>query len=165
MATVNLSQLMEKTIFVSKKTKAVNLRRNASVTSDLLATIKGGERIGRVYTWVYGYDANGKKDESQIWLQLYEKYNNPSGFGAYVKLAPYILDEKSLRDQGVKTVDEVRKEEEEKKENENMTWFEKLGKNLGAGVKKVAPWILVAYLGGKAIEGRASRPKTSKAKA
>lgn len=164
MALVNLSQIMDKDIFVSKSVKEINVRRGASITSNILGTVKKGERIGRVYTWVYGYDAKGNKDQTQIWLQLYEKYNNPSGFGAYVKLAPYVLDEKSLREQGVKTVAEIKKEEEEKKDKEDDSWLDTLGKGLGKGLKKVAPWILVAYLGGKAIEGRASRPK-QKAKA
>lgn len=158
MATIKVTQLLDKDIFVSNSVKSVNVRRNTSVNSDLLASIKRGERIGKVYTWAYGLDAKNNKDETQIWLQLYEKYNNPSGFGAWVKLAPYILDTKSLRDQGVKTTAEQTKEEEDKKKNENMTWFDKLGE----GVKSILPWVAVVYIGGKAIQGREARPKTNK---
>jgi len=155
MAIVNIAQLIDKDIFVSNSVKSINIRRGAYITSDILGSVKKGDRIGRVFTWAYGRDAKGNKDESQIWIQLYEKYNNPSGFGAWVKLAPYILDTKSLRDQGVKTVAQIKKEEEEKKQKEDETWIDKIGK----GLKKALPIVALVYLGGKAIEGRASRPK------
>ena len=155
MALVNVREFFDKDIFVSNSVKSINVRRSPSLTGEILGVVKKGERIGKVKTWVYGLDAKGNNN-TEIWFQLYEKYKNPSGFGAYVKFSASVIDSKTLRQQGLKTTEERLKEEEEKKKEGEEDWFDRLLD----GVGKILPWVAVAYVAGQGLKGRASRPET-----
>lgn len=135
---VSISQLLDKDLFASAG-EPINIRSNPSAKGTILAKIKAGDRIGKVSTWVEGKDATGNKDGS-IWLQLYEKYGNPSGFGGWVKYMPDAFDWKMLKQQGAMTQEEEIKEKQDK------------NKTLMDDIKEAGKWILLAWVAGKALE-------------
>jgi hypothetical protein len=73
-----------------------------------------------------------------VWIQLAEKYSNPSGFGAWVKYMPDIFDWQSLKQQGTQTVEEVKAAEEEA----NKSGFDKVMDF----VKGAGKWILIGWV-------------------
>lgn len=139
---VSISQLIDKDLF-SSPGKNINIRSSTNPGSTLLTTIKGGNRIGKVDTYAEGRDAKGNKDGS-IWLQLKEKYSNPSGYGAWVKYMPDIFDWKALKEQGAQTIEEVKAEQDEK----DKGGFDKVLDSLKEGGK----WFLIGYFGLKLLE-------------
>jgi len=128
---VSVSELLDKSIFAGKNQR-INIRSGAGTYSKVLTTIEPGERVGKVATWVTsGRDAKGDRDGS-LWLQLYEKYGNASGFGAWVKMMPGAFSWKELKQQGAKTEEEKAKEKEEKDKTLTDKIFEAV-KWLGIG--------------------------------
>jgi len=141
---VKISELYDKDLFAGKN-QVINIRSGAGTYSAILRKISAGGKIGKVATHAEGRNDKKEKDGS-IWLQLVEKYSNPSGYGAWVKFMPNAFDWKALQEQGAQTVEEEKKEEEEK----NKDWKDKLSDSF----KSLLPWIAIVYLAGKKIDSK-----------
>ena len=142
MPTINVGQLIDKTAFASSD---MYVRRLPSVTGQIFAKLKKGDRVGKIYSWVGGRDKDNKKDGT-VWLMLYDSDAKrfgakvEKGEGAYFRSDLGTLDWKAFQEQGAKTVEEEIKE----KENKDKDWTDKL---LEAG-----KWILLAWVGTSALK-------------
>jgi len=150
MATYSAADVIGKDLFAKVN---INVRSNSTTNSTKLQTIKSGARVGRVYSYVKGYDEKGVADGS-LWWMLEEKFNGVTGF---VKHQQGWYDVKSLKEQGLQTQDE----KDAEKAAEDMPWYEKLANELKKDVGKVlligAGVYIVVQLGTHAIDTRASR--------
>jgi len=102
MASYKLKDIIDKPIRAKKE---ISLYRNALDTAVPYATVKAGSMIGILFSIV-----NAKAGRSVDWLMFYDSNNK----AYYVPVKTGTLDEVSLKEQGVKTVEEQTKEEENK---------------------------------------------------
>lgn len=126
MGAYRYKDLIDKTLFAKKETK---LYRNAANDAKPYATVKAGNAIGVLYSWV------GSKSNREIdWLMFYDANNKPY----YVPMIANTLDEASLKQQGVKTVEELTKEKQdkEKKEAGAVSYY----------IEKYVPYLLGAII-------------------
>lgn len=134
----------------------INVRSNATTESTKLATIKAGERVGTVYSYVYGKDKNGQRDGT-VWWQLDGKFGGKTG---YVKHQVGWYDVKALEAQGLQSEEEKQQE----KDDADKPWYEKLAEEIKGDIGKVlligAGVYVVVKLGTSAIEQHNSnKPK------
>lgn len=101
-----LKDLINKSIIAKKDTR---LYRNAADNAVPYATIKAGSRIGVLYSFV-----SAKAGRNIDWLMFYDINNRPY----YTPVISGTLDTASLKDQGVKTVEEQTKEQQDKEKKE-----------------------------------------------
>jgi len=102
MASYKLKDIIDKPIRAKKE---ISLYRNALDTAVPYATVKAGSMIGILFSIV-----TAKAGRSVDWLMFYDSNNK----AYYVPVKTGTLDEVSLKQQGVKTVEEQTKEEENK---------------------------------------------------
>lgn len=102
MAAYRYKDLIGKTMFAKKD---ISLYRTASNDAKPYATVKAGSAIGVLYSWV-----GAKSDRNIDWLMFYDATNKPY----YVPMVANTLDEATLKQQGVKTVEQLTKEEQDK---------------------------------------------------
>jgi hypothetical protein len=118
--TVSMSDLLDKTLIAAKDN--VNIRSYASTkTGKIISKANKGDVIGQIYSWVSDKDGG-----SNIWLAI-DRNGKPYG---YVRSDMTNYNVKSLREQGVKTIEENIEAEKEKKEEEEKTFFDKLQEGL-----------------------------------
>lgn len=150
-----VDELMDKELWAAQKW---NVRDTPNKDlGKILLTIKPGEKIGNIYSWVKGKDKTGKLDGTMWWQLVGQDF----GQGRWTTEGPlkgqlkpvYVLHNKNafslskLTNQGVKSTEEVIKEEKEKADEENKDWTDKLMD----GIKQAAPWIALIYIGGKYV--------------
>jgi hypothetical protein len=102
MASYKLKDIIDKPL---RAKKTVSLYRNALDDAKPFAEVKAGSTIGILYSIV-----SAKAGRSFDWLMFYDSNNK----AYYVPVKTGTLDEASLKEQGVKTVEEQSKEAEEK---------------------------------------------------
>lgn len=144
MSLVNVSQLIDKTLYTKGKTNVRAFPQyKGPGAGKILTQLKPGDMAGTVYSWVYGKDENGKAN-TDVWLELYEDHGRGYGKHSYILWNPNLFDTKALKEQGVLTV----KQEAEAKANENKSFTDKLLDKLPV----IGLMIGLVYLGGKKIQ-------------
>lgn len=126
MASYKLKDIIDKPI---RAKKTVSLYRNALDTATPFAEVKAGSMIGVLYSIV-----NAKAGRSVDWLMFYD--SNRKAY--YVPVQTGTLDEISLKEQGVKTVEEQSKEaaDKAKKDAGAVSYY----------IEKYVPYILGAII-------------------
>lgn len=118
--------LLDKSIYIKGDAK---LYRSAADNAVPYATIKAGNSVGVLYSWV-----SAKEGRSVDWLMFYD-FNKKA---YYVPVNQGTLDLASLKAQGVKTVEEITKEEQDKaKKNEGVVSYY---------LEKYIPWLIGAII-------------------
>ena len=125
MASYNLANIIGKNIFAKAKTP---LYRAANDLSKPFSSINAGQFVGNVYSYI-----KPGKNTTKTWLMYYDQQNKPY----YSILTGSNIDEKSLKDQGVKTVEEETKAAKQKQE------FEEKGA-IRYYIEKYAPYLIAA---------------------
>jgi hypothetical protein len=126
MAQYRWRDLLDKSIYIKGDAK---LYRNASDNAKPYATIKAGTPVGKLYSWV-----SAKEGRSVDWLMFYDINNK----AYYVPVNQGTLDLATLKAQGVKTVEEITKEKQDKDK-----------KDAGAFsyyIEKYIPWLIGAII-------------------
>jgi hypothetical protein len=95
---VDADQVIGKTLFAKKN---VPIKRYPSEASPVVYTAKPGEVVGIVYSWVKG-------DGASIWWQFQDQ--NGKFYYAEQVVGRFSLD--ALQQQGVKTLEDLKKEQE-----------------------------------------------------
>lgn len=126
MASYRLKDIIDKPIRAKKN---ISLYRTALDTAQPYATVKAGSMIGVLYSIV-----NAKAGRSVDWLMFYDSNNK----AYYTPVKTGTLDEVSLKEQGVKTVEDITKEKqkEEKKEAGLVSYY----------IEMYAPYIIGAII-------------------
>jgi hypothetical protein len=96
----NAEEIIGKTLFA--KGFPVNLRQYASTEAPIISKTQPGEIVGQVYSYLNKPDG--------VWWQI----QRPTGGAVWARHNPAAFDLKALKEQGVKSTEERRKEEEEK---------------------------------------------------
>lgn len=124
---VSVDQIIGKDLFAKRPVVAMN---QPSDTGAVLKNIAKGERVGTVYSWVYGKDAFGN-NTSDIWWMLDKDTLKP--YYTYVKHDPASFDWKNLTQQGAET--EVQQAQDKKEAS--MTFLDKVEAELTKDGKKI----------------------------
>jgi hypothetical protein len=126
MASYKLKDIIDKPI---RAKKDVSLYRTAADTAQPYATVKAGSMVGVLFSIV-----NARAGRSVDWLMFYDSNNK----AYYTPVKTGTLDEVSLKQQGVKTVEEQTKEKqrEEKKEAGLVSYY----------IEMYAPYIIGAII-------------------
>lgn len=126
MANYKLKDIIDKPI---RAIKNVSLYRTAIDTAVPFAEVQAGSMIGILYSIV-----NAKANRSIDWLMFYDSNNK----AYYVPVTTGTIDELSLKEQGVKTVEEQSKEAENqnKKDAGIISYY----------IEKYVPYLLGAII-------------------
>lgn len=108
--------------------KPVEIRRLPDINSPVVYTAQPGENIGVVFSYI------SAKNNNPLFWQFHDKYNR----FYYVEHSPGKFSEKVVRDQGAITT----KEQEEQKQEENKSTFEKISDT----VKTFGAFFILAVL-------------------
>lgn len=106
MGKFSVKDLIDKPLTAKVATK---LYRTANDAAKPYASVAAGQPLGTLYSWI-SPNANTKT----LWFAFYDTNNKPY----YVKYAKNLISSDALKKQGVKDVEEVTKEAEEKKDYE-----------------------------------------------
>lgn len=113
-----------------------------------------GSTIGVMYSWVEGYDIAGKRDGT-IWLAFRDTFNIPY----YALLTGNTIDTRSLKEQGVQTVEQQIEEEQQ----QNKTFGEQALDLVKKGfIWGLGAWAVVS-LGKTAIQSKSNKSQTPQA--
>jgi len=126
---VSVDQVIGKDLWAKKKVNAMN---RPSDFAGVMKEIGAGEKVGRVYSWVWGKDSNGNNTDEIFWM-IDKDTNKP--YFTYVKHNPSAFSWKDLKQQGALTVEEEIEEEEEK----DMSFTDKIWRD----IKKTAKPVLI----------------------
>lgn len=144
MALYDINEIIDKDLYAKMK---VNLREfpqwEGPGAGRIAYRANVGDRLGTVYSWVYGYDKNGKKN-NDIWFLI----EGPDGKRVYAKFSKGAFDVKKLREQGAMNVTE----QKEAKDEESKAWYEKIADKIGKALPLIGLGIAAVYLGGKYID-------------
>lgn len=113
MATYNLSELINKTIRAKSN---VQLYRSANDNANPYATIKSGQPVGVLYSYI-----NPSGNTKSLWFMFYDGNNKPY----YAKYLQGSVDESNLKAQGVVSTEQKTKEASDmaKKESDGLFQF------------------------------------------
>jgi hypothetical protein len=125
MAQYSLAELVGKPLTAKNATK---LYRTASNSAKSYASVKAGSSLGTLFSWL-----NPNENRSVIWFMFYDTFNKPY----YVPYNKNLVDLNALKQQGIKTVDEITKDEKNKKD------FEEKGA-VRFYLEKYAPYLIGA---------------------
>ena len=138
--TYNAEQIIGKQLFAKKTIKIVGANNVYEISpSQEISTIKKGNVVGRVYSYIRGRNGINGAYNGKIYWALEEKVNGKLVFVLHEQGA---FDLDSLKEQGIKT--EAEKEEEKKEEDK--PFVEKIAENLGSGLKKIVIIGGIAFL-------------------
>lgn len=127
MSTYNFEQLIGKSIYAINNT---SVYRTPYDDSKPIYNVKKGNLIGVLYSIV-----SPRPGRSNTWLMFYDSNNR----AYYWPTKPNTVDEESLKIQGVKTIEQVTKEESEKKAYEDKG-------PIRFYIEKYAPLIIAALI-------------------
>lgn len=119
-----------------------------------LRTVKKGESIGVLYSWVHGKDAAGK-DTGEIWLMFEDINFSLTKKYVYVLHTANLLSKDKLEQQGIKDTET----QIEEQADADKPWYEKLGEGLE---KKLVQGFLIgvgAYVVVKIAGAYIAKPK------
>lgn len=116
-----------------------------------VGTVKAGNWVGRVDTWISPNPAAGR---ANIWWQFYPAENYAKPYYAEHKEGRY--DISALREQGVLSIEEIRKIEEKKKEEENKPWYQSV---IDGTIGKALPWVAFIVIGSVVVKAVISNAK------
>lgn len=123
-------------VVVNGKDAGIDAKYYSDV-QNYLRTVKTGQNIGVLYSWVNGYDKDGNKT-TDIWLSFNE--GDGSGRKYYCKLTRSTVNQQSIESQGV--VDTETKIEEQ--QEGDKPWYEIVGGGLQKGLLiGFGAWVLV----------------------
>lgn len=135
MATINLADIIDKTL-IARKTLPVYNR--PLPTGNQVAIVKAGDPAGVLYSWIDPDPINGREN---IWFV----FRNSAGVYYYIPYEKGSYDVSALQRQGVLTEEEKR----EREELEGLPWYERM-------IKKYLPVIIIGggafYVLGKVID-------------
>jgi hypothetical protein len=137
MPTYTISEIIGKTLYAKKE---VPLYKNSLATTKPYAVVKPGNYIGVLWSWV--------EQDNIIWLIF--KYGANGQF--LVKMEPGLIDTSNLAEQGVKTVEQEKKADDQKKLLESGF----TGK-LEYFIQKYGLYLIGAIIAGQAIKGYLSK--------
>lgn len=143
--TYTVNQIIDKTIIAATDTK---LYSGARSTATVVGTVKAGQPIGKVFSYLRPDQADGRS-----WLMFETSYNK------YFFVPNEVASGSGLKDQGTLTLEEERKREEElrQKQNDPVGYYLK---KYGLPVLLIGGGIYLAATYGKAfIQGKLSQPK------
>lgn len=145
--TYTVNQIIDKNIVASVDTKLYSGPRS---TATIVGTVKAGQPIGIVYSYLRPEQADGRS-----WLMFETSYNK------FFYVPNEVASGTGLKDQGTLTVSEEIKKEQEKLEKENNPVGFYL-KKYGLPVLLIGGGIYLAATYGKAfIQGKLAQPKSS----
>lgn len=101
-----VNQIIDKSVVASKETK---LYSNASGTGTVVGTVKAGQPIGIVYSYI---KPNQASSDGRSWLMFESTYNK------FFYVPNEVVSGSGLKEQGIKTVTEEIKAEELAKERQ-----------------------------------------------
>lgn len=111
MSSYDVADLLDKNLIASKDSVSRTLPRTEA---PIFREYKKGEIIGKPYSFV--------ERGGGVWLQ----FNRSDGKSHYFDLKQKAIDKNELSLQGVKTLEEKKKEQEEKEKEANKDWFDRL---------------------------------------
>lgn len=123
--TYSLASLVGKPLLAKTATK---LYRNPTDTSTNYASVKAGQTLGVLYSWV-----NPNANTNSLWFMFYDSQNKPY----YVKYRIDLVDRDDLARQGIKDVETETKEKKEKEERESKGAVQFY-------IEKYAPFLIAA---------------------